>query len=243
MTAHRLNGVSPSTSLLYTRDVRKLCFVIFFKEKMVHQVKQTIAIRIHTRCWFSNGRSVSGRGMTHVQNAREEKVQQIFVPEFIRIQITLADKRLTMCSPIEVHAVIRCEWPRGTRMSVIYERLQTAYGEKIISRQMVGRWCCMFSERRQSLQDEGRSRRPFISANENNIVKVQDSQDFTYKTMLRWSRLCDNFLRHHREPSFTREVPSNWLQATINVSMSVMTMSKNSARSIIHDAMMYCFSQ
>lgn len=75
---------------------------------------------------------------------------------------------------MEVRAVIRYEWARGTSVSVIHERLQTVYGEQVMSRQRVGRWCCMFSEGRQSVEDEGRSGRPSTSTNENNIARVQD---------------------------------------------------------------------
>ena len=44
----------------------------------------------------------------------------------------MADRRvLTTWSPMEVHAVIRYEWARGTSVSVIHERLQTVYGEEV----------------------------------------------------------------------------------------------------------------
>ncbi|KAJ4427288.1 hypothetical protein ANN_24906 [Periplaneta americana] len=59
-------------------------------------------------------------------------------------------------------------------VGVIHERLQTVYGEEVMSCQMVGRWCCMFSEGRQSVEDEGQSGRPSTSTNENNIARVQD---------------------------------------------------------------------
>lgn len=62
-----------------------------------------------------------------------------------------------MWSPMEVRAVIRYEWARGTSVSIIHERLQIVYGEEVMSRQTVGRWCCMFSEGWQSVEDEGRS--------------------------------------------------------------------------------------
>ena len=63
---------------------------------------------------------------------KKREQQQIGVPEVIRVQITMADRRvLTTWSPMEVHAVIRYEWARGTNVSVIHERLQTVYGEEV----------------------------------------------------------------------------------------------------------------
>ncbi|KAJ4440545.1 hypothetical protein ANN_08686 [Periplaneta americana] len=75
---------------------------------------------------------------------------------------------------MELRAVIPYEWARGSNVSIIHERLQTVYGEEVMSRQMVGRWCCMFSEGRQSVEDEGQNGRPSTSTNENNIARVQD---------------------------------------------------------------------
>ncbi|GFU67637.1 transposable element Tc3 transposase [Trichonephila clavipes] len=40
-----------------------------------------------------------------------------------------------------------------TNVSVINELLQTVYGEEAMSRLMIGRWCCMFSEGRQTEED------------------------------------------------------------------------------------------
>ncbi|KAJ4430637.1 hypothetical protein ANN_19226 [Periplaneta americana] len=97
------------------------------------------------------------------------------MPKVIRVKITMADRCvLTTWSPMEVRAVIRYEWACESSVSIIHERLQTKYGEEVISRQMVGRWCCMFSEERQSMEDESRSGRPSTSTNENNIARVQD---------------------------------------------------------------------
>lgn len=101
--------------------------------------------------------------------------KQTGVPEVIRVQITMAERRvLTTWSPTEVRAVIRYEWARGTSVSVIHERLRTVYGKEVMSRQMVGRWCCMFSEGRQSVENEDRSGRPSTSTNDNNVARVQE---------------------------------------------------------------------
>lgn len=73
-------------------------------------------------------------------------------------------------------------------------------------------------------------------------IEKPHSRDVTSKTMLRWSRLCDNSL-HRRTLCFTRIVfQLEWVHATANASMSAATMSKNSARCIIHNAMMCFFS-
>lgn len=68
------NDCSQMYVLYFTRVPKVSSF--FLKEKMVHQVKQTIAIRIHIRCWFNDGRSVSGGGMTHAQSAEEERIAE-----------------------------------------------------------------------------------------------------------------------------------------------------------------------
>ncbi|GBM07629.1 hypothetical protein AVEN_230059-1 [Araneus ventricosus] len=52
-------------------------------------------------------------------------------------------------SQIEV-AVMRYEWERGTGILHIYRRLLSVYGDDVMSRQMVGRSCSMFSEGRQT---------------------------------------------------------------------------------------------
>ncbi|KAJ4447445.1 hypothetical protein ANN_09452 [Periplaneta americana] len=71
----------------------------------------------------------------------------------------MADRRVLTWSPMEVRAVIRYEWARGSSVSIIHERLQTVHGEEGMSR----RWCCMFSEGRQIVEDEGRGGRPSTS--------------------------------------------------------------------------------
>ncbi|GBM03462.1 hypothetical protein AVEN_95367-1 [Araneus ventricosus] len=53
---------------------------------------------------------------------------------------------------MEVHAVMRYEWARGTSILDIHRRLQSVYGDDVMSRQMVGRSCLMFSEGRKLWQ-------------------------------------------------------------------------------------------
>ncbi|GFU76885.1 hypothetical protein TNCV_4520411 [Trichonephila clavipes] len=50
---------------------------------------------------------------------------------------------------VAMNTIIWYEWTYGTSVPVIHERLQTVYGEEVIYRQMVGRWRCIFRERRE----------------------------------------------------------------------------------------------
>lgn len=81
--------------------------------------------------------------MTKKRIPKKREQQQIRVPEVIQIQTMLADRRLTMWSPIEVRAVIRYKRAREIDVYVIHERLQTVCDEEVMSRQMIGRWCCI----------------------------------------------------------------------------------------------------
>ncbi|GBL79670.1 hypothetical protein AVEN_18212-1 [Araneus ventricosus] len=75
------------------------------------------------------------------------------MPEFSLMQISMAERHvLKTWSEMEMRAVMRYEWERGTSILDIHRRLQTVYGEDVMSRQMVGRSCSLFSERRQMLQ-------------------------------------------------------------------------------------------
>lgn len=44
-------------------------------------MKQTIAIRIHNRCWFNDRKSISWGGMTHAQSAEEESTSWTACPK------------------------------------------------------------------------------------------------------------------------------------------------------------------
>ncbi|GBO19552.1 hypothetical protein AVEN_155497-1 [Araneus ventricosus] len=58
-------------------------------------------------------------------------------------------------SQIEMCAVVRYEWARRTSILDIQQRLQSVYGDDVMSRQMVGRSCSIFSEGRQMLMRRG----------------------------------------------------------------------------------------
>ncbi|GBL99293.1 hypothetical protein AVEN_221133-1 [Araneus ventricosus] len=63
----------------------------------------------------------------------------------------MADRRvLRTWSQMEVRAVMRYEWTRGTSILDIHRRLQSVYGDDVMSHQMAGRSCSMFSGRRQT---------------------------------------------------------------------------------------------
>lgn len=95
---------------------------------MIHRVNQAIAISVRTRCWFNDWKSVSGGGMTRTQNVEEEKVSaDRRARDYVN---TNHDVRLT----VRAVDVIQYESARGTSVSVIHERLKTAYGDEIMSR-------------------------------------------------------------------------------------------------------------
>ncbi|GBN65416.1 hypothetical protein AVEN_63567-1 [Araneus ventricosus] len=65
-------------------------------------------------------------------------MQQTAVPEFSLVQISMAENRgLKTWSQMEVRAVMRYEWVCGTSSLDIHRRLQSVYGDGVMSRQMV----------------------------------------------------------------------------------------------------------
>ncbi|GFU20907.1 transposable element Tcb2 transposase [Trichonephila clavipes] len=84
------------------------------------------------RCSFL--KSAPGRETTHAQNVEEEGVT---VNRRAQSYSSTNHYGRQTWSPFEVRAVIRYEWTRRTRVSVIEERLQNVYGEKIISHEMI----------------------------------------------------------------------------------------------------------
>ncbi|GFW72074.1 hypothetical protein TNCV_4789621 [Trichonephila clavipes] len=79
------------------------------------------------------------------------------MPDIIRVQITMAGRRvLTMWSPVEVRAIIQYYWTWRINVFAILESLHTMYCEEVMSRQMVGRWCCIFNkeDRLSRMKDE-----------------------------------------------------------------------------------------
>ncbi|GFS50012.1 hypothetical protein TNCV_1836541 [Trichonephila clavipes] len=61
---------------------------------------------------------------------------------------------LTMRSRMKGCTAIRNEWALGISVSINHGRLQTEYGEEVLSCQIVGHWCCMLSQRRYNVKKE-----------------------------------------------------------------------------------------
>ncbi|GFU63265.1 protein GVQW3 [Trichonephila clavipes] len=62
----------------------------------------------------------------------------------------------------------------GHNATETYAKLQQAYGDSVLSRAQVFRWFKAFSEGRESIEDEPRSRRPSVSKAAENVVRVRD---------------------------------------------------------------------
>ncbi|GBN31305.1 hypothetical protein AVEN_138042-1 [Araneus ventricosus] len=88
---------------------------------------------------------------------------------------------------MEVCAVMRYEWVRGTSILDIQRRLQGVYGDDVMSCHMVGRSCSMFSEGRQMWMWRGlhfaapSPTRPFIA---------HDSTDFHLRPRFEHKSFC-----------------------------------------------------
>ncbi|GBM43341.1 hypothetical protein AVEN_166088-1 [Araneus ventricosus] len=78
---------------------------------------------------------------------KKTEKQQTAVPEFSLVQISIAERRMFKTwSQMEVRAVMRYEWARGTSILDNHRNLQSVHGDDVLSRQMVGCSCSMFSE-------------------------------------------------------------------------------------------------
>ncbi|GFV48481.1 hypothetical protein TNCV_32741 [Trichonephila clavipes] len=59
-------------------------------------------------------------------------------------------------------------------VSVINGHVQTGFPEEVVYHQVVGRWCCIFNEKKKpDCQGWSRSGRNFTSTNENNILRIR----------------------------------------------------------------------
>ncbi|GFO34935.1 histone-lysine N-methyltransferase SETMAR [Plakobranchus ocellatus] len=63
-------------------------------------------------------------------------------------------------SKLEVRAVVRFLFSKGTKPSEIHKQIAETYGEGAMSRYRVYQWCTWFGEGRTSLGDEPMSGRP-----------------------------------------------------------------------------------
>ncbi|GFN93725.1 histone-lysine N-methyltransferase SETMAR [Plakobranchus ocellatus] len=79
-------------------------------------------------------------------------------------------------SKLEVRAVVRCLFSKGTKPSEIHKQIDLAetYDEGAMSRSRVYQWCTWFGEGRTSLGDEPKSGRPKTSTNEMNTTRVDE---------------------------------------------------------------------
>ncbi|GFN76607.1 histone-lysine N-methyltransferase SETMAR [Plakobranchus ocellatus] len=77
-------------------------------------------------------------------------------------------------SKLEVIAVVRFLFSKGTKPSEIHKQIAETYGEGAMSRSRVYQWCTWFGKGRTSLGDEPKSGRPKTSTNEENTTGVDE---------------------------------------------------------------------
>ncbi|GFW21188.1 hypothetical protein TNCV_1948121 [Trichonephila clavipes] len=108
---------------------------------MVYQENQAIAVKNQMHCWTNNGRNISVGKYRHMRIEANMRQQLVAYRRAILVQITMVDRRgLTTWSPsvcYHGHVGLEC---------VLHKSPQTVYSRDVLSRQMVGRWCCMFSK-------------------------------------------------------------------------------------------------
>ncbi|GFO06315.1 histone-lysine N-methyltransferase SETMAR [Plakobranchus ocellatus] len=84
----------------------------------------------------------------------DERVEDVVGPSGIE---TVNDRG--MWSKLEIRAVVRVLFAKGTKCSIIYREIVENYGEHAMSMTQVHQWCSWFKDGRTSLQDEPRSGR------------------------------------------------------------------------------------
>ncbi|GFO39053.1 histone-lysine N-methyltransferase SETMAR [Plakobranchus ocellatus] len=101
-------------------------------------------------------------------------------------------------SKLEVRAVVRFLFSKGTKVSEIHKQIAETYGEGAMSRSRVYQWCTWFGEGRTSLGDEPKSGRRKTSTNEENTTPVDE--------LIR----CDRRM-NVREIALKLEIPKRYL--------------------------------
>ncbi|GFN98193.1 histone-lysine N-methyltransferase SETMAR [Plakobranchus ocellatus] len=81
---------------------------------------------------------------------------------------------IAVWSKLEMRAVVRFLFAKGTKCSVIYREIVENYGEYAMSMIQVYQWWSWFKDGRTSLQDELRSGRPNTANNDWNTARVDE---------------------------------------------------------------------
>ncbi|GFO14950.1 histone-lysine N-methyltransferase SETMAR [Plakobranchus ocellatus] len=81
---------------------------------------------------------------------------------------------IAVWSKLEIRAVVRFLFTKGTKCSVIYKEIVENYGEHTMSMTQVYQWCYWFKDSRTSLQDEPRSGRPNTANNDWNTPQIDE---------------------------------------------------------------------
>ncbi|GFN78231.1 histone-lysine N-methyltransferase SETMAR [Plakobranchus ocellatus] len=81
---------------------------------------------------------------------------------------------IAVWSKLEIRAVVRFLFAKGTKCSVIYRKIVENYDEPAMSMTQVYQWCSWFKDGRTSLQDEARSGRPNTANNDWNTARVDE---------------------------------------------------------------------
>ncbi|GFO44206.1 histone-lysine N-methyltransferase SETMAR [Plakobranchus ocellatus] len=106
-------------------------------------------------------------------------------------------------SKLEVRAVVRFLFSKGTKPSEIHKQIAQTYGEGAMSRSRVYQWCNWFGEGRTSLGNEPKSGRPKTSTNEENTTRVDE--------LIR----CDRRMKI-REIALTLEIPKSTVHEIVH---------------------------
>ncbi|GFX50752.1 protein GVQW3 [Trichonephila clavipes] len=89
----------------------------------------------------------------------------------------------------------------GHNATETFAKLQQAYGDSVLSRALIFRWFKVFSEGRESIEDEPRSGRPSVSKTAENVVRFRDLEfRSSLDSQNDWERV--EFESHHRSSDF-----------------------------------------
>ncbi|GFO04384.1 histone-lysine N-methyltransferase SETMAR [Plakobranchus ocellatus] len=130
-------------------------------------------------------------------------------------------------SKLEVRAVVRFLFSKGTKPSEILKQIAETHDEGAMSRSRVYQWCTWFVEGRTSLGDEPMSGRPKTSTNEENTTRVDE--------VIR----CDRRMKI-REIALKLEIPKMYNQSNCGTKVtSILTLMVSSD---LHNKRLACLS-